>query len=103
MHDLDRSSARRPNDRAGLPNLSSYFVKASRAQTRCWESVTFGAMPQSIVRVSTDLTQQTRCTMRNIRWKRAPWFIWALDNPLTKVTVVARMPRSWADRSCPQA
>lgn len=82
----------KPQDaRGAAAYLSSYFVKGPAWKMTLWESVTSGAMPKSIVRVSKDLTQRTRCTMRNLRWKRAVFFIWGLDTPLPEVDVVARI------------
>ena len=50
--------------------LSSYFVKGRGRKAALWESVKSGAMPASIIHVSVQLTQQTRCTMRNLRLRR---------------------------------
>ncbi len=71
--------------------LSSYFVKGSGRKTAIWESVTSGLMPRSIIHVSKELTQETRCTMRNLRLRRALFVVWRLELPLPEVDVVARL------------
>lgn len=60
--------------------LSSYFVKGRGRKAALWESVTSGAMPRSIIHVSAQLTQETRCTMRNLRLRRALYVVWG-DRP----------------------
>ena len=71
--------------------LSSYFVKGSGRKMAIWDSVTSGLMPRSIVHVSKDLTQETRCTMRNLRLHRALFVVWCFDLPLAEVDIVARL------------
>jgi hypothetical protein len=69
--------------------LSSYFVRGSGGKVAIWESVTSGAMPRSIVYVSAELTQCTRCTMRNLRLRRALFVVWRTELPLAEVDIVA--------------
>jgi hypothetical protein len=76
---------------AAAAYLSSYFVKGSGRKVAIWESVVSGAMPRSIVHVSVDLTQQTHCTMRNLRLRRALFMIWKTTLPLNEVDAVARL------------
>jgi hypothetical protein len=71
--------------------LSSYFVKGRGEKAPLWESVASGAMPTSIIHVSTELTQRTRCTMRNLRLRRAVFVVWRADLPLSEIDVVARL------------
>jgi hypothetical protein len=56
--------------------LSSYFVKGRGRKAALLESVRSGAMPASIIHVSVQLTQQTRCTMRNLRLRRGLYVVW---------------------------
>jgi hypothetical protein len=71
--------------------LSSYLVKGSGRKMAIWESVVSGAMPRSIVHISVDLTQQTHCTMRNLRLRRALFMVWKTTLPLNEVEAVARL------------
>ena len=70
--------------------LSSYFVKGRGRKVALWESVTSGAMPPSIVHVSTQLTQETRCTMRNLRLRRTLHFVWGCEFQLDEIHLVAQ-------------
>lgn len=75
---VDHNPAKvKPHPAAGAAAyLSSYFVKGRGRKAALWESVTSGAMPVSIIHVSTKLTQQTRCTMRNLRLRRGLFVVW---------------------------
>jgi hypothetical protein len=81
----------KPQDaRGAAAYVSAYFVKGAGHKMALWESVTSGAMPKSIIHVSVDLTRETRCTMRNLRWKRTIFAVWGLDLPMPEVDVIAR-------------
>lgn len=69
-------------------SLSSYFVKGKGGKAAIWESVRSGAMPKSIVHVSTNLTRETKCTMRNLRLRRALFVVWGAALPLWEVDIV---------------
>lgn len=69
--------------------LSSYFVKGKRGKETLWESARSTAMPRSVVHVSVKLTQQTGCTMRTLRLKRAIHYVWRADLPLEEVRAVS--------------
>ncbi|HEY5193767.1 MAG TPA: hypothetical protein VIJ39_07845 [Solirubrobacteraceae bacterium] len=69
--------------------LSSYFVKGKRGKQALWESVQSPAMPRSIIHVSTRLTQETGCTMRTLRLRRAVFYVWRADLPLKEVRALA--------------
>ena len=71
--------------------LSSYFVKGKRGKTALWESVQSRAMPRSIIHVSVKLTQQTGCTMRNLRLRRAVFVVWAVRLELLEVRAVGAL------------
>ena len=70
--------------------LSSYFVTGKGQKTALWESVVSRAMPSSIIHVSVGLTQETRCTMRNLRLQRALYVVWGARLPLDEVHITAR-------------
>lgn len=69
--------------------LSSYFVKGKRGKETLWESARSPAMPRSIVHVSVKLTQQTGCTMRTLRLKRAIFYVWRATLPFEEVRAVS--------------
>lgn len=47
------------------------------------------ALPRSIVHVSVKLTQQTGCTMRALRLKRAIFYVWRATLPFDEVRAVS--------------
>lgn len=55
--------------------LSSYFVTGKRGKLSLQESVMSPEMPHSIIYVSTELTQRTGVTMRELRVRRFVWFL----------------------------
>jgi hypothetical protein len=55
--------------------LSSYFVTGKRGKVSLQESVMSPEMPRSIIYVSTELTQRTGVTMRELRFRRFVWFL----------------------------
>jgi hypothetical protein len=70
--------------------LSSYFVKGRGQKLALWESVRSEAMPRSIIHVSVQLTQHTRCTMRTLRLRRALFVLWGGQLPLEQVHLVGQ-------------
>jgi hypothetical protein len=71
--------------------LSAYFVKGRGKKAKLWESVTSGAMPKSIIHVSTTLTQRTHCTMRLLRLRRAVHVVWRADLEPAELAAVGRL------------
>ncbi len=69
--------------------LASYFVKGKRGKETLWESARSSAMPRSIVHVSVKLTQQTGCTMRTLRLKRAVYYLWGVILPFVKLRALS--------------
>lgn len=55
--------------------LSAYFVTGKKRKVALQDSVTAPDMPRSIIHVSTELTQRTGVTMRDLRFRRFIWFI----------------------------
>lgn len=51
--------------------------------------MTSGAMPASIIHVSKELTQRTRCTMRNLRLRRGLYVVWGAHLSLEETQLVA--------------
>ncbi len=66
-------ASRSPKRVAGY--LSSYFVAGKKGKLTLQESVMAADMPRSIIHVSTELTQRTGVTMRELRFRRFIWFI----------------------------
>jgi hypothetical protein len=56
-----------------------------------WESVMSDAMPHSIIYVSRELTQETRCTMRTLRLYRALFVVWGAKLPFGEVYAVGAL------------
>jgi hypothetical protein len=69
--------------------LASYFVKGKRGKETLWESARSSAMPRSIVHVSVKLTQQTGCTMRTLRLKRAVFYVWGVTLPFEELRTLS--------------
>lgn len=70
--------------------LSSYFVAGKKRKVALQDSVTAPDMPRSIIHVSTELTQQTGVTMRELRFRRFIWFIARRTNcPLDEAREIA--------------
>ncbi|MGC2373305.1 MAG: hypothetical protein WA484_05475 [Solirubrobacteraceae bacterium] len=69
--------------------LASYFVKGKRGKETLWESARSAAMPRSIVHVSVKLTQQTGCTMRTLRLKRAVFYVWGVALPFKELRTLS--------------
>lgn len=61
-----------PGDQAGA-YLSSYFVRGRGRKAPITENVLAGDLPRLVVYVGRHLTQETRCTMRNLRNTRRVW------------------------------
>ena len=55
--------------------LASYFVTGRKRKLTLQESVMAPDMPRSIIHVSTELTQKTGVTMRELRFRRFVWFL----------------------------
>jgi hypothetical protein len=55
---------------AAAAYLSAYFVTGRKEKAALHQSVTAPEMPRSIIHVSNRLTQETRCTMRELRFRR---------------------------------
>lgn len=64
---------------AAAAYLSAYFVAGKKGKMTLRESVTSGAMPQSIVYVSPELSQHSGITMRSLRLRRYAWRLWRHD------------------------
>lgn len=62
--------------KAAAAYLSSYFVTGKRGKESLQASVLANRMPQSIVHVSTVLTQRSGVTMRELRFRRFVWARW---------------------------
>jgi hypothetical protein len=75
--------------------LSSYFVKGRRGKETLWESTRSGAMPHSIIHVSAKLTQETGCTMRMLRLRRALFYAWGERVELADVRIVANFLKTF--------
>jgi hypothetical protein len=58
---------------AAAAYLSSYFVTGKSRKPSLHESVMSPAMPRSIIHISSRLTTETRCTMRELRYRRFVW------------------------------
>lgn len=70
--------------------LSSYFVVGKKGKLSLQESVASREMPHSIIYVSTELTQRTGVTMRELRLRRFIWFIAKRTGcPLTEAREIA--------------
>jgi hypothetical protein len=70
---LDKTGRRFwPGDQAGA-YLSSYFVGGRGKKASLTENVRANDLPRLVVFVGRDLTQQTGCTMRNLRNARRLW------------------------------
>ena len=61
-----------PGEQAGA-YLSSYFVRARGFKAPITENVQAGDLPRLMVFVGRDLTRQTGCTMRTLRFVRRLW------------------------------
>lgn len=61
-----------PGGQAGA-YLSSYFVRGRGHKAPITENVLAGDLPRVVVYVGRHLTQQTQCTMRNLRNARRVW------------------------------
>lgn len=59
--------------RAAAAYLSSYFVTGKKEKITLQKSVLSEGMPRSIIHISVKLTQQTGCTMRELRFRRFVW------------------------------
>jgi hypothetical protein len=59
--------------RAAAAYLSSYFVTGKSRKPCLRESVMSPAMPRSIIHISSRLTRETGCTMRELRYRRFVW------------------------------
>jgi hypothetical protein len=63
------------SSKAAAAYLSAYFVTGKKGKESLQESVMAPDMPRSIIHVSTELTQRSRVTMRELRFRRFVWFI----------------------------
>jgi len=70
--------------------LSSYFVTGKKGKLSLQESVMAADMPRSIIHVSTELTQKTGVTMRELRFRRFVWFIASKSNIFQSDMRIAR-------------
>jgi hypothetical protein len=66
---------RKLSAKAAAAYLSAYFVTGKRGKESLHESVRAPDMPRSIIHVSTELTQRSGVTMRELRFRRFVWFI----------------------------
>ena len=66
---------RKLSAKAAAAYLSAYFVTGKKGKESLQESVMAPDMPRSIIHVSTDLTQLSGVTMRELRFRRFVWFI----------------------------
>jgi len=66
---------RKLSTKAAAAYLSAYFVTGKKGKESLQESVMAPDMPRSIIHVSTDLTQRSGVTMRELRFRRFVWFI----------------------------
>jgi hypothetical protein len=66
---------RKLSSKAAAAYLSAYFVTGKRGKESLQESVMARDMPRSIIHVSTNLTQRSGVTMRELRFRRFVWFI----------------------------
>ena len=66
---------RKLSAKAAAAYLSTYFVTGRKGKESLQESVLAPDMPRSIIHVSTDLTQRSGVTMRELRFRRFVWFI----------------------------
>ena len=57
--------------------IAKYLTKTDRNSLR--ELVVTQQAPSRPVYVHRDLTAQTRCTMRNLRWRRFVWIRWRVQ------------------------
>jgi hypothetical protein len=70
--------------------LSSYFVTGKKGKLSLQESVIAADMPRSIIHVSTELTQKTGVTMRELRFRRFVWFVASKSNIFQSDMRIAR-------------
>jgi hypothetical protein len=61
-----------PGNQAGA-YLSSYFIGRKGRKASITENVLAGDLPRLVVYVARSLTQETHCTMRNLRNARTVW------------------------------
>lgn len=66
---------RKLSTKAAAAYLSAYFVTGKKGKESLQESVMASDMPRSIIHVSTELTQRSGVTMRELRFRRFVWFI----------------------------
>jgi hypothetical protein len=66
---------RKGSSKAAAAYLSAYFVTGKKGKESLQESVAAPDMPRSIIHVSTQLTQRSGVTMRELRFRRFVWFI----------------------------
>lgn len=66
---------RRLSSKAAAAYLSAYFVTGKKGKESLQESVMASDLPRSIIHVSTELTQRSGVTMRELRFRRFVWFI----------------------------
>lgn len=92
-HRRSKVKPRAPQEAAAY--LSSYFVEGKNGKTVLWESVRSSSMPRSIIHVSAELTQRTRCTMRNLRLNRALHVVWRLALDMEDVHAVGELLRAF--------
>jgi hypothetical protein len=82
---------RKQSSKAAAAYLSAYFVTGKKGKESLQESVMGTDMPRSIIHVSTDLTQRSGVTMRELRFRRFVWFIArAARIPLDEAHEIAR-------------
>jgi hypothetical protein len=67
--------------------LSSYFVRGRAAKATIVENVLAGDLPRLVVFVGRQLTQTSRCTMRNLRNARR---LWAAREGLIPLPILSR-------------
>ncbi len=80
------------SSKAAAAYLSAYFVTGKKGKLSLWESVTSPDMPRSIIHVSTELTQLTGVTMRELRFRRFVWFILKKTGaPLDQARQIAKL------------
>jgi hypothetical protein len=66
---------RKLSRKAAAAYVSAYLVTGKKGKESLEDSVRAPDMPRSIIHVSTDLTQRSGVTMRELRFRRFVWFI----------------------------
>lgn len=87
--------------RAAAAYLSAYFVTGKREKVQLHVSVMAEGMPRSIVHVSNRLTQETGCTMRELRFRRFVWTVapnWVFIGEFNIARAIARYVQEHGER-----